>query len=248
MNTDSYRRSHLHKGLGYHKTFSSWSYRSTIWLLEQRVLLEIVGENLYDEPPRYLDFACGTGRILGHLTPHCRSAVGVDVSASMLEVARGAGTRAEIIEVDITRDNKLDGREFDLITAFRFFPNAERELRKGALAALTRLLSSDGILVFNNHKNAGSLRRRLGSAKRRVVRRSAPESERRTMSDIEARNLVADVGLHIHRVYHLAVLPFGDHTMWLPQGTITSIERALSRLPFTEPMAQNLIYVCRRSR
>ena len=120
----SYRESHLHKGWGYHTTFSSLRYRATIWRLEQRLLFEIVRDNFPTEPPRYLDFACGTGRILGHLAPYCESALGVDVSASMLDVARRKVKRAEIIEADLTRDDRLCGQEFDLITAFRFFPNA----------------------------------------------------------------------------------------------------------------------------
>ena len=173
----SYRESHLHKGTDYHETFVSFPHRATIWGLEQWLLLKIVRKHFLNEPPRHLDFACGTGRILGYLSPYCRSAVGVDISASMLDVARGNETRAEIMEADITRDDILGKREFDLITAFRFFPNAEFELRKEALGALARHLSGEGVLVFNNHKNAGSLRRRLGSAKRWTQRHTEAASE-----------------------------------------------------------------------
>ena len=199
MTTRSYRESHLHKGIGYHETFFSLAYRGAIWRLEQRLLIEILREHFLSEAPRYLDFACGTGRILGHLSSYCRTAVGVDVSVAMLDIARRSDTRAEIIEADITRDDKLGKREFDLITAFRFFPNAEWELRTAALGSLARHLSGEGILVFNNHKNAGSLRERLSSVKRWTQRRSPRARERHTMSDLDVRNLVANSGLCIHR-------------------------------------------------
>ena len=246
MIVQSYRESHLHKGIDYHETFSSLPYRTVIWHLEQRLLLQIVRNHFLEEPPRHLDFACGTGRILGYLSPYCRSAVGVDVSASMLEVARRTDTGIEIIEADITRADKLGERRFDLITAFRFFPNSEWQLRKEALGSLARHLSGDGILVFNNHKNARSLRRRLGSMKRRVQGRTELAPERRMMmSDLDARNLIAGAGLRIDRVFHMGVLPLADHMRWLPQTAITLIEGGLSRIPFAKPWAQNLIYVCR---
>ena len=248
MRTDSYRVSHLHKGTDYHETFSLLPYRAMIWRLEQRLLLKLVRKHFVAEPPRYLDFACGTGRILGYLSPYCRSAVGVDVSASMLDVARRTGTRAEILEADITRCDELCEREFDLITAFRFFPNAEQQLRQEAFGALARHLSGEGILVFNNHKNDRSLRRRLGSAKRWMLHRNAWARPPRSMSDLDARNLVKEAGLHIDRVYHLAVLPFADHRMWLSERVVASMERVLSRTSLAQPLAQNLIYVCRRAR
>ena len=248
MTTRSFRESHLHKGFDYHQAFLSFSHRATIWRLEQRILLDLVQCNFLSERPRYLDFGCGTGRILGYLSSYCRSAVGVDVSASMLDIARSRGIAAEIIHADITRNDSLCKREFDLITAFRFFPNAECELRKAALRALVLHLSKEGVLVFNNHKNAGSLRERLGSAKRWMRRHSAAARQGRLMSDSDVRNLVSEAGLAIDQVYHLAVLPLSDHRMWFPQPMIVAIEGVLSRIRLLRPLAQNVIYVCHRVR
>ncbi len=246
MSIPSYRESHLHKGIDYHETFSSIPYRSMVWDLEQRLLSRIVLDYFADDTPRYLDFACGTGRILAFLAPYCRSALGVDLSTSMLDVARRVAAGIDVIEADITKDDHLRGREFDLITVFRFFPNAEGELREEALGALVRHLSSGGILVFNNHKNSGSVRSRLGAAKRRALGGVARVRDRRTMSDLDARTLVCGAGLRVDRVYHLGVLPIADHMTWLPRDAMTSIESWLSRIAFLAPMAQNLIYVCRR--
>ena len=246
MSIPSYRESHLHKGTDYHETFSSIPYRSMVWNLEQRLLSKIVLDYFMDDTPRYLDFACGTGRILEFLSPYCTSTLGVDVSTSMLDVARRVSAQVDFIEADITKDDQLGGREFDLITVFRFLPNAESELRKAALGALVRHLSSGGILVFNNHKNSGSLRSRLGAAKRWAIGDAGRSRDVRTMSDLDARTLVDGSGLRIDRVYHLGVLPLADHMAWLPRGATTLIESGLSRVSFLGPLAQNLIYVCRR--
>ena len=248
MNANGYRRSHLHKGLDYHDTFVAFPYRASIWKLERQILLELVRERFSDRPPRYLDFACGTGRILTWVAPHCRSAVGVDVAASMLDVARGVDSSIELLEADITANDVLGDRVFDLITAFRFFPNAECELRRAALAVLASHLTEGGVLVFNNHKHAGSLRQRVISARRWVQGRTRSLHRSRTMSDEEARRLVAGAGLHIYQVRHLAVLPFSDHKnrTWLPTPAVTWIEHALSRVRMLQPLAQNLVYFCLR--
>ncbi len=235
----------MHKGDDYHETFSSFPHRSMIWSLERRLLRRLVFDLFPKAPPRYLDFACGTGRIIGHISPYCVSAVGVDVSASMLQIARRSLPDIELIEADITRDDQLSSREFDLITVFRFFSNAEPELRRAALTVLCRHLSVDGVLIFNNHKSSVSLRRRMGRAMSRV-RCDRPTVEDRVMSPEQVSDLVAGAGLRIERQYHFAVLPFADgRMMMVPAWLLGSIERVLGEIRLVAPLAQNRIYVCR---
>ena len=92
------------------------------------------GAVLRDHAPRtplvHLDFACGTGRILEYFAGRVDSSTGVDVSDSMMEVAGRWPPKAELIEADLTQNDVLGDRRFNLITAFRFFPNAEPELRQ----------------------------------------------------------------------------------------------------------------------
>jgi hypothetical protein len=47
----------------------------------------------------------------------------------------------------------VDLGQFDLITSFRFFGNAEPDLRMAALRAITGLLRGGGHLVINSHRN-----------------------------------------------------------------------------------------------
>ena len=244
MSSSSYREAHKTKGEDYHVKFSDMPHRAMLWRMEQRFLRQLVSNLFPGRRPTYLDFACGTGRVLAHLAPLTESPVGIDVSASMLEVARKGVGSAEVIEADLTRDDPLGARQFQLITAFRFFPNAEPELRSAAIAALARHLHPEGYLVFNNHKNTASLARRVS----RWLGRLRPPTDRGpgTMSRGEAYELAAEAELRILREHPIGALPFTDRHMLRPAWLLGALESALSRVPGTSAIAQNLLYVCER--
>lgn len=235
----SYRESHKEKGADYHEGFVRYPHRGMVWRLEQRILIKIVQKFLADTSPRHLDFAAGTGRILSHLNPYMSSSTAVDVSESMLAVARENAPNARFIKGDITREDILANEKFDLITAFRFFPNAEQELRYDVIGQLANRLSDGGILVFNNHINNKSLLYRL-SAIRRGTRHL------RGMNDEDAVTLTEAVGLVIVKRYPIAIAPLGETRMYFRQLTYW-LERVLAKLPGVAPIAQNVIYVCKRS-
>ncbi len=248
VDTMEHSRSNLrytdrHKGRGrdYDETFSPDvnPYRAMVWRLEQRVLNRILGDHLAGRTIAHLDFACGTGRILGFFRGHVASATGVDVSASMMEVARQAAPDAELIEADLTQQDVLGERTFDLITAFRFFPNAEPDLRRAVFRVLTRHLAPRGVLVFNNHKNRNSLRRRISRFLGREVARG-------TMTHAEVEALAADAGLRILQVIPLATLPLSERRSLLPLRLAEPLERRLSGHPRLAGLAQDLIYLCAR--
>lgn len=236
--TMRYTDSHKGKGRDYHETFSPEvnRYRAMVWRLEQRALNGIVRDHLVSGKIAHLDFACGTGRVLGHLLGHVSSATGVDVSVSMMEVARKVAPGAELIEADLTQRDVLGERSFDLITAFRFFPNAEPELRRAVFLVLARHLAPHGVLVFNNHKNRNSLRQRISRLLGREVVRGM------THADVEA--LVAQAGLRILEVIPLGNLPASEYHLLLPISLLEPLERWISRLPRLAAFAQNVIYVC----
>ncbi len=215
-----------------------------LWNLERKLLRRLVLELFPTSPPRYLDFACGTGRILAHLTPFTKDAVGVDISSSMLAIASRELPHVELIEADLTRDDRFGNRKFDLITAFRFFPNAEPALRMDAFRVLVRHLSFKGVLIFNNHKNSGSLARRITIALGRIDPDKRSDSDR-FMSRQEVFELAVRAGLRITNEYPLGVLPFTDRHMFKPPVLLEGIELVLSQVGFVKPLAQNLIYLCR---
>ena len=78
--------------------FSDAPYRKYIWETEKRILNELLARYFDKRIENYLDFACGTGRILAHLEPHARQSVGLDLSESMLEVAAQGGEHIQPIE------------------------------------------------------------------------------------------------------------------------------------------------------
>ena len=233
----SYRESHLEKGADYHAVFRDNPRRALLWALEQEHLARILRRFLADRPIEHLDFACGTGRILALLEGRTRSSTGVDVSASMLDVARKNVRRSQLIEGDLTRADLLGGRRFDLITAFRFFPNAEPELRRDAMSALAARLAPGGVLVFNNHLNRASLLRRIV----RLVR--GAEATRGGMWPAEAEALVASSGLRVVARYHAGLVPESEQRWLRPRALVAAVERAATRLPVTD-LCDDVLYVC----
>lgn len=239
---ESYRESHMLKGADYDDAFSIMAHRALIWKMEKNILDHIVHRRFPGRKPTYLDFACGTGRILGHLHSRVEVAVGVDISPTMLQVARANVPSASIIEADITHDDVLGTSRFDLITAFRFFPNAEPALRSEVMAKLADHLTPGGYLVFNNHMNRNSLVRRVLRWLRRRL------SDDGMMTTAEAISLVRRVGLEVVQAYPVGVLPISETRMPRPYWLFAGLEGLVSKMPGVLPLAQNIIYVCTKPR
>lgn len=154
--TDDYRLSHLQRGETYDAYVNDTPFDAYMAEWERRHVSAIVARLFPDRVPRYLDFACGTARVTATVAAHSRETVGVDISAGMLEVARRRLPEATFHECDITRQ-PLELGQFDLISAFRFFGNAQDDLRDEALRALVPRLAPGGFLLFNNHRNPRAL-------------------------------------------------------------------------------------------
>ncbi len=154
--TDDYRLSHIQRGETYDAYVNDTPFDAYMAEWERRHLTAIVGRLFPARVPRYLDFACGTGRVTATIAALSRKTVGVDISAGMLEVARRRLPDAEFHECDITREPR-DLGQFELVSAFRFFGNAQDDLRDEALRALVPRIAPGGFLVFNNHRNPRSL-------------------------------------------------------------------------------------------
>jgi SAM-dependent methyltransferase len=152
-----YRCSHLRNGSDYDAELHGSPIDSYLSDNEACMLAAIVARRFPAGIDRYLDFACGTGRITRLIEPLARTSFGVDVSDGMMQVARARCVRTTFVQADVTRDMaRID--PVDLITAFRFFGNAQDDLRLEALGALRRLLRPGGCLILNNHRNSKSVR------------------------------------------------------------------------------------------
>jgi predicted TPR repeat methyltransferase len=240
----SYTESHKYAGKGaeyeqYHQT----GWQRFLWSREQEILLKILEKYFADRDVHLLDFACGTGRITALLENRVQTSTGVDVSNSMLAIAREKLKRTQIIKADITVENVLKPKKFNLITAFRFFLNAEPELRCGALRALVEVLDKDGYFVFNNHRNWGSPWTKLVYA---YHRRKKPEEMLNIMSIREMEELVQEAGLEIIELYPIGFF----HPPRAPVSVRLNrvIDNVAGRFTFLHRFSESPIAVCRRRR
>jgi predicted TPR repeat methyltransferase len=219
------------------RLFPPGSFNAIMWDREQRLLDHILRQHVACRDS-YLDFACGTGRVLSYLERDFSTAVGLDISATMLAVAKQRVRAATLVNADPTRDpGVLGGRRFDLITAFRFFLNAQPALRDEAMSFLASALKNEqSRLLFNVHGNRYSTRA-LIAAKARFTREQFA-----SMSVREAFELAARHGLEVVEWYGI-----GSYDKWLlrmmPLSAWCWAERAAA-LP--KRFSVYLYFVCRR--
>lgn len=202
-----YRDSHTSKDYGknYHKTFKDHAYRSYIWNQEKRILSGIALRYFEGSIDAHLDFACGTGRILTFFEQYTKSSTGLDISDSMLEVARKEVVRAKLISGDITRNELLGIQTYDLITAFRFFLRAQPQLKNEVMAKLVEHLNSNGYIVFNIHNNKSSISNNISKLYTKIkYRKVSPRDE---MSYDEVCTLVNRHGLEVVQTYPYGTFP-----------------------------------------
>lgn len=131
------------------------SYYTMIWAMEKDYLLSEI-RRLDKTNIKHLDFACGTGRILTFLENYVEESIGIDVSKEMLNLAKNKTKRSTLLKQDILEYPLTD--KYDLITAFRFFLNAEEQLREAVLAELRKTMKNESVLIISIHGNKYSFR------------------------------------------------------------------------------------------
>ena len=221
--------------------YAQQSHDSYLGLIEAEILVRVVRQLTGRGGVRYMDFACGTGRILSMLAPHTEVAVGIDVSPVMVERAStrvaGATTRVQDVRVNPT----VAEGPFDLITAFRFFLNVDPALREPYLSALARnLRSRESLLLFNVHGNRHSVRHVAAA-----YRKSGPE-QFNEMSRSECLELLNRAGLEVVEWWGVGVLP---RTLYKPgiAPAVAELDRVMFASGLFRKVSQNLIFACRRA-
>jgi SAM-dependent methyltransferase len=243
--TVPYRASHqgADKAADYdHDFWTFGSAKAQNWVVERRLLDRAFGEVLPAPPRRAVDFACGTGRVLAELESRVPETYGIDVSSDMLALARDRCPRSRLICRDVTRsDAPLDlGGPVDVVTAFRFFLNAEPALRRAALAWIRENLSAQGRLVANFHLNPYSLR---GTYLRLRLLRHARMP---MLSQRDITRLLAESGFVVEDVQGYEYLPYRrDGAHLLAPQVRTSIEDALCRRQLLRGLAGCHLVVAR---
>jgi SAM-dependent methyltransferase len=236
----SYRSSHSTPGYGhrYSSNYAVGYYAGVFREIETPILKEIFA-TLGEGRASLLDFACGTGRITRLSVSYFDRVVGVDVSEEMLEIARSEGGPTYVCR-DITRLPL--GERFSVVTAFRFFLNAEHALRAEALAAIKQHLAPNGRLVCNIHMNSQSI---MGFFFR--IARWLPGLPRHnTLSYRTFEHVLAAAGFSVERVVWYAVTPRpGRFFARLLDRWVGPIERALTAIGLQGRFAHSFIIIAR---
>ncbi|GBD39714.1 Ubiquinone/menaquinone biosynthesis C-methyltransferase UbiE [bacterium HR37] len=218
-----------------------YSYDSIIWKLEQEVLDKIIEEFIpHLRKKSLLDFACGTGRVLTYLESKFDASYGVDISTNMLRVAEQRVKKAKLVNANLLTSPNLLVGPFDMITAFRFFLNAEQSLREQALLSLRQRMHRDSILVANNHGSYPSLRSLTLRLQRKL--RSTEINE---IKQADFENMLQKAGFQIVKSFGLAVLTPTIAKLLGPNITLKCEKLAfLSRI--SDRLGSNKIYVLKR--
>lgn len=245
----SYTNSYLKKqdkGESYDRKIGS-KFELFIWDLEKKMLREIFSEifsSQNNEAIEYLDFACGTGRVISFLKNELgfKNALGIDTSEAMISEAKKKVSAEFICSNIVEHPEDLDGRKFDLITSFRLFLNIEKENREVILKELFKYLKDDGYLIINNHVNRYSLigiqfwiRRLIGN--KQIIN---------TATKKEFCELLEKAGFNVLKVYKFTLIPGRKNILMLPKKFLLNLELFLSRIPWIRNLGLSQIYICQK--
>lgn len=100
---------------------------------------------------RALDFGCGVGRLSQALAEHADEVIGVDISASMLEVAgriNRTGARCTFVHNDAPDLGRFPDGHVDLVYSVLVLQHLPRPMIDVYLAELLRVLRRDGSAVI----------------------------------------------------------------------------------------------------
>jgi SAM-dependent methyltransferase len=245
MNDEGYRNSHTASGYEarYSKTYTEGFYSEQWKRIEQPLLEQLLIK--YGNPGMTaLDLACGNGRILGVLLGAGFDAEGIDISQEMLKGAKQRFPTARLHVADLTAFEPES--VFDLITCFRFFLNAEEDLRTSAAQSIARLLRVGGVAIVNIHVTSSSplgsayrVRNRFGRSPTKVATWDLPglddcfRAAGMRVVDVRPYSALPRIGPLFPRWYGRLMLP---------------AERIVSRLPrsFRLRLSQSFVAVLER--
>lgn len=241
--TSDYAKRHLAAWVPVHYDqvmYAADSYDTYMWQVQRPFIRRIV--ETMTAPAgglRYLDFACGTGRITGALEDLASESLGLDISPDMVAAAAAKSTRASFRAGDILSEPELLSGPFDLITAFRFFVNTEDDMRRRVMPALGALLAGrDSRLVMNVHMNS------MHFIPNYVYRRLHGWPGWRTMSYWHARRLAREAGLEVVDLYGFGLLPERLHRGRLSRAARWIDRKTAGKTPF-RLFCRDLVLVCR---
>lgn len=231
----NYTTSHYNKGENYHEKFEKLVGRRIIWNLEKKIINEFIKNK---EITNHLDFAAGTGRIAEFLQKNINSQCLLDSSKKMLAHAKKNLdlNKTTFIDQDFTKI-ELD-KKFDLITAFRFFPNAEIFLRDEAMKFISDHLNKDGLLILNNHYNFWSIPF--------FISRLTFRSDGFGMTHGEVVELIKKNNLKLIQFKSIGIFTKNEKKTFVPWFVISKLENFLYKKFSNHKLGYNIIYLIKK--
>lgn len=239
----SYRKLHLGEGAG--ARYDQWHARRVDALIWDAFVKPLVRSELerakLEGSGRYLDFACGTGRLLKVGFGVFGAATGIDVSEGMLSAARERVPGGVFHCVDVTRSDAEGLGPFECATMFRFILNAEPDLRRDALAWMARVMPAGATLIVNNHRNATSI---AGLLSRLAF--WLPQSHRHVLTRLQTVALLEDAGFVVESWHGFRIMPslFGRPILG---ATLQMASERLCRALGLGAFGGELVFVARRA-
>ncbi|XVV13586.1 methyltransferase domain-containing protein [Actinoplanes sp. CA-131856] len=220
-------------------TYAPDSYASQINERQQDYLRTLVRREFGPLAPVQHDFACGTGRAIRILHGLVREAHGYDTSAEMMAKAAEVGSRANWHQVapDGPVPHPVPAGSPAIVTMFRLLLNVDSAVRDRALAFAAKALPSrdSGVLVVENHGNAGSVRHLR--ARRHQGQRWFAE-----LSHAEVASLFEKHGFEIVERRGFSMITPSLHG----NPVARAVDAAARRMPGSDSYAVNVLYTARR--
>ena len=221
-------------------TYAPESYASQINQRQRDYLRTLVRREFGPRAPVQHDFACGTGRAIRTLHGLVREAHGYDTSAAMMAKAAEVGSHAQWHQVpaDGPVPEPVKAGFPAIVTMFRLLLNVDEAVRDRALEFAAKALPDpmSGVLVVENHGNAGSLRH-LRARRHRDHRWFAE------LSHEQVEKLFERHGFELVERRGFSMITPSLHGNPLARAA----DVAMRKLPGSDGYAVNVLYTARRA-
>lgn len=243
----NYTKGYFRKNAGrsYDKVVSN-RYELFITTLEEYYLKKTINK-YFENKPKHLDFACGTGRVLKILENNVKSQTGIDTADEMVKEARSKVNAT--FHVGNILERKIMNEKFDLVTSFRLFLNLNEKYRGPILEKLRSYLKDDGLLIVNNHMNRYSLLGFQFFFRNKILRHSLKRDGGKiinTMSEYQLRKHLKKEGYKVIKVCRFGFFPGRKNLIFLPEKVLFRLELLISKIPLINLFCKDQVYICRK--
>ena len=198
--------------------------------------------NLCFKPVMALDFGCGVGRLTKPLSVYFETVIGVDISKTMLDLAKRLNSCGDACQFIVNEKDNLDLLEsdsFDLIYASIVLQHIPPEIMIKYLSEFLRILRTNGILVFQlpSHQRKEYLLEQTPEPlpekayRAKIIVDSLPLPSSPPSADIQIKVKVINNSAFDWRQTEMAPIRLGNHWLEANSKRIIIRDDGRSKLP-----------------